>query len=186
MAIVFKPLDELFAHEYQLTYISTDGHIDIGPYTYSVFHNYTIQEKQIIFQICEKYLPWEDTQEQEQWERTMYMYQYIIKSPPPFPYEEYPLSEEIIMAITWDVKIYPLDVSRKEVSIVATRTDSVALTTETHTVISALLDTQEHKVHVLDTIWQLHLNYQVKQEAIEAYINDLEEIAKTNLEGREP
>jgi len=99
MAIVFIPLDELFAPTYQLMYISVfGGHIDVGPYTYSVFTNYTVQERQQIFQVCEKHLPWEYTQEQEQWERTMYMYQFIIKSPPPFPYEEYPLSEEIIMS----------------------------------------------------------------------------------------
>ena len=101
MAIDFKPFEELFVPAYQLTYISIDGHIDVGPNTYSVFHNYTIQERQVIFQVCEKYLPWEDTQEQEQWERTMYMYQFIIKSPSPFPYLEYSLSEEIIMAITY-------------------------------------------------------------------------------------
>ena len=89
------------------------------------------------------------------------------------------------MAITWEVKITPLDVSKKEASITAIRTDDVALTTEVHTVISALLDTQEHKASVLDTIWKLHLDYQAKQIAIEDYISDLEEVAKTNLEGRE-
>ena len=65
MAIDFKPLEELFASEYQLTYISTDGHIDVGPNTYSVFHNYTMTERQVIFQVCKKYLPWEYTLEQE-------------------------------------------------------------------------------------------------------------------------
>ena len=104
MTINFKSFEELFAPEYQLTYISTGGHIDVGPNTYSVFHVYTTAERQGIFQVCKKHLPWESTQEQEQWERTMYMYQFIIKSPPPFPYEEYPLSEDIIMAIT-----YPID-----------------------------------------------------------------------------
>jgi len=100
MAITYTLFEELFAPEYQLTYISTDGHIDVGPNTYSVFHYYTMTERQVIFQVCEKYLPWEYTQEQEQWERTQYMYQFVIKSPPPFPYEEYPLSEDIIMALT--------------------------------------------------------------------------------------
>jgi len=100
MAINFIPYDELFAPSYQLTYISIDGHISVGPNIYSVFHNYTVQERQQIFQVCEKFLPWEGTQEQEHWERTMYMYQFIIKSPPPFPYSEYPLNEEI-MPIAW-------------------------------------------------------------------------------------
>ena len=100
MAINFKPFEELFAPAYQLTYISTGGYIDVGPNTYSVFHVYTMTERQAMFQVCKKYLPWEITQEQEQWERTQYMYQFIIKSPAPFPYEEYPLSEDIIMAFT--------------------------------------------------------------------------------------
>ena len=103
MAINFKPLNELFAPAYQLTYIGIHGDIEVGPNTYNVFHAYTTVERQQIFQVCEKHLPWEDTQIQEQWERTMYMYQFIIKSPPPFPYLEYPLSEEIIMAITYPV-----------------------------------------------------------------------------------
>ena len=100
MAIIYTPFEELFAPAYQLTYISTDGYIDVGPNTYSVFHSYTMTERQAMFQVCKKYLPWEATQEQEQWERTQYMYQFIIKSPAPFPYLDYPLSEEIIMAFT--------------------------------------------------------------------------------------
>jgi hypothetical protein len=99
MAINFKPLDELFAHDYQSTYIDSTGHIIVGPNTYSVFYNYTVTERQQIFQVCEKYLPWEYSELQEDWEKTMYMYQWIIKSPPPFPYEEYTLSEEIQMDI---------------------------------------------------------------------------------------
>ena len=86
--IDFLPLDELFAYEKQPEYI-TAGIIDVGPYSYDVFNAYTMKERQIIFQVCEKHLPWQYTQEQEQWERTMYMYQFVIKSPPPFPYPEY-------------------------------------------------------------------------------------------------
>lgn len=92
------------------------------------------------------------------------------------------------MAITWNIKIHPIDVSRKEASIVAVRTDntdSQNVLTETHTIISGILDTQEQKIAILNAIWQLHLDYQTKQNAIEAYIGDLETQAKTNLEGRE-
>jgi len=98
MAIDFKPFDVLFEPVYQLTYISFNGNIDVGPNTYSVFYPYTVQERQVIFQVCQKELPWQFTEEQEQWERTMYMYQFVIKSPPPFPYTEYQLNEDIIMA----------------------------------------------------------------------------------------
>jgi len=105
MAINFIPFDELFAPEYQLTYISMDGHIIVGPNTYSVFHSYTMTERQQIFQVCEKYLPWQYTEIQEQWERTQYMYQFIIKSPPPFSYEEYKLNKDIVMEIELLVRI---------------------------------------------------------------------------------
>ena len=100
MAIDFKPFDELFEPVYQLTYISLYGDIDVGPNTYNVFHAYTMQERQVIYQVCQKYLQWQITEVQEEWERTMYMYQFIIKSPPPFPYSQYLLNEDITMAIS--------------------------------------------------------------------------------------
>jgi hypothetical protein len=87
-SIDFLPFDELFAYEKQPEYI-IDGFIDVGSYSYDVFHDYTMKERQIIFQVCKKYLPWQYTEIQEQWERTIYMYQFVIKSPPPFPYPEY-------------------------------------------------------------------------------------------------
>ena len=188
MTINFKSFDELFEPVYQLTYISLDGHIDVGPNTYSVFLYYTIQERQAIFQKCQKHLPWEFTEIQEQWERTMYMYQYIIKSPPPFPYPQYPLSEEIIMAITWEVTIKPLNVSEKEASIMAIRTDDtnpLDILTETHFIISAILNTTQQKVDALNNIWQQHLDYQARQTAINNYIGTMEADAKSDLEGRE-
>ena len=91
------------------------------------------------------------------------------------------------MAITWDVKIHPLDVARKEASVVAVRADDgiVPVELETHTIISAILDTVEQKNSVLDILWQLHLDYQTKQTAIETFIGNLETQAKINLEGRE-
>lgn len=174
--------------DYQLTYISIDGHIDVGPNAYSVFHVYTMTERQQIFHACEKHLPWEYTQEQEQWERTQYMYQFIIKSPPPFPYSEYELSEDIVMAKTWDFTIKPLDISRKEASVMAIRTDNddpLNILIETHFIISVILDTQQQKAIALDDIWQQHLDYQTRQTAINDYIGGLEVQAKANLEARE-
>jgi len=85
LTIDFKSFDELFAYEYQPKYI-IDGYIDIGPYSYDVYTDYTIQEQKQIYQVCEKQLPWQYTLDQEQWERTMYMYQWVVK-PHPFPYD---------------------------------------------------------------------------------------------------
>ena len=100
MPIDFIPYDELFAHDYQLTYISIHGDIVVGPYTYNVFKEYSVAERQQAFQVCAKFLNWEVSEIQEEWELCMYMYQWIIKSPPPFPYEQYTLSEGITQMAT--------------------------------------------------------------------------------------
>jgi len=189
MAINFIPFEELFAPEYQLTYISTDGHIDVGPNTYSVFHYYTMTERQQIFQVCEKHLPWEHTEEQEQWERTMYMYQYIIKSPPPFPYEEYPLSEEIIMAITWEViGLNVLDVPTRAISLTVERVDDsdpLNIKKQQISIISGTIASATEKLAIADNIWEHHLAYDIKQEQIDSFIDTFKTDLKTNLEGRE-
>ena len=189
MAIDFKPFEELFASEYQLTYISTNGHIDVGPNTYSVFHSYTMIERQVIFQVCEKHLPWEYTEEQEQWERTMYMYKFVIKSPPPFPYEEYPLSEGIIMAITWTPKITVMCLETRLVSLSATRLDSDDPDNpKTYTVYNMHVNTQEEKLAVMDAILvkrAYELIYEAKVAIIAAEVAALEAQAKTYLESQE-
>jgi len=92
------------------------------------------------------------------------------------------------MAITWDVKITTLDVAKKEASIMATRidnTDPQNVLTEIHTIISAVLDTDQQKLDALNTIWDLHLKYQKRQTDINNYIGNLEMQAKANLEARE-
>jgi len=185
MAIDFKQFDELFAPAYQLTYISLGGHIDVGPNTYSVFHAYTMEERQIIFQVCQKYLPWQITEEQEQWERTMYMYQFIIKSPPPFPYSQYTLSEDIIMAITWTSYISNVIPAEFRADVCFKRVDDVALTEENYCYSGVILETTAQRLALLDLVWNAHLNTGIKQEAIDAFITNLEQLAKNNLEARE-
>ena len=186
MAIDFKQFDELFAPAHQLTYISLGGHIDVGPNTYSVFHAYTMEERQIIFQVCQKYLPWQITEEQEQWERTMYMYQYIIKSPAPFPYPQYSLSEEIIMAITWTPNILNVMPNEFRADVCFKRVDDVALTEENYCYSGVILETTAQRLALLDLVWGAHIATGVKQETVNAFITNLEDLAKTNLEAREP
>ena len=187
MAIDFKPFEELFEPVYQLNYISLDGHIDVGPNTYSVFHSYTMEERQIIFQVCEKYLPWEYTEEQEHWERTMYMYQWVIKSPPPFPYLEYTLNEDITMAITWALTITPLNINNKEASIIAVRTDDIDGSIKAYEVSKATIDTQTmaNNIWIMDEIWGKHQIAINADAAISNFVSDLEAAGKTNLEARE-
>ena len=172
MAINFKPFEELFASEYQLTYISIDGYIDVGPNTYSVFHNYTMTERQAMFQVCKKYLPWEATQEQEQWERIQYMYQFIIKSPAPFPYEEYPLSEEIIMAFTVEeeriLKLMVAEVKARMKLNIANKVMAVEIQAE-----FSVIDTRIRAEHE-PTITPLEADVKTAQDNLKAEFNHLE------------
>ena len=186
MAINFIPYEELFAPEYQLTYISTDGYIDVGPNTYNVFYNYTVTERQQIFQVCEKYLPWQFSEEQEHWERTAYMYQFVIKSPPPFPYSQYTLSEDIIMAISWTVKISDVNLFSQRGDVTAVRTDDQsALAPHTYFMNNAPLETPEDRVRVLDTIKDWEITAAAKTVAVLAFIDTLEQTGKTELENWE-
>ena len=89
------------------------------------------------------------------------------------------------MAITWTVTITPIDVPTKTASVHAVRLDDSDGATETHNIITAVLDTQAQKLAALDNIWQQHLDYQAKLTAIAAYIGGLEVMAKENLEARE-
>ena len=89
------------------------------------------------------------------------------------------------MAITWDVTIAPLDVTRKEASVVAIRTDSVTEQVETHRIISVILDTQIQKTAAVNQLWQMHLDYGDRQAAIDAFVGALETQAKTILEAKE-
>ena len=96
------------------------------------------------------------------------------------------------MAVTWTVNVRPLDIVRKEVSVSATRTETdttdpenVETKVETHTVLSAIIDTNAQKVAVMDQIWDMHLVEVEKQAQIAAVVADLEALAVANLEARE-
>lgn len=80
---VLPPPDEyyeLFSPERQNQEI-VDGMIDMGPRSYSVFEDYTITERQRIWQECQKDLIYNDQ------DTLLYMYQFIVK-PDFFPYDE--------------------------------------------------------------------------------------------------
>ena len=185
MAITYTPFEELFAPSYQLTYISTEGHIDVGPNIYSVFHHYTMTERQQIFQVCKKHLPWEMTQEQEQWERVQYMYQFVIKSPPPFPYSEYLLSEDIIMAITWTCTISNEKPDQFRANVSFKRVDDETGSEFTTSYHNTVIETTVQRVALLDSAWAKWQEEKNKQTAIDEFITNLEQLAKANLEARE-
>ena len=89
------------------------------------------------------------------------------------------------MAVTWDVKITPLDVSRREVSVTGVRTDDTTGEVQTHHINSALIATAAQKMAVLDQLWQMHLDWDARQALIDSFIGSLEADAKANLEARE-
>jgi len=95
------------------------------------------------------------------------------------------------MAVTWEVKITPIDVSTKSASITAVRNvaddadPNIILETETHTIIQAIIGTSAQKAAVLNSIWDHHLAHKAKQIAIDNYLGGLEAAAKSNLESRE-
>lgn len=90
------------------------------------------------------------------------------------------------MAITWDVKINVLNVEKKAVSIIATRTDDTDPDNpEIHNVLYAIIETNAQKIAVMDNIWAHHEAYVQRKIQIDAFIGNLETQAKDNLEARE-
>lgn len=91
------------------------------------------------------------------------------------------------MAITWDVKITPLDVPKRIVSIVAVATDNTSALTYTVTLQNADISTTTKKAECLNTIWNKYLTKLAEWalfDSIATEIANLETAAKTNLEGR--
>ena len=78
-------LDEVFTDENDLRYI-VDGYINMDPdglIRYSVWDEYSVAERKIAYQQCQKFLL-------DETERLLYMYQYVVE-PHPFPFREYEL-----------------------------------------------------------------------------------------------
>ena len=91
------------------------------------------------------------------------------------------------MAITWKVKITPLNIERKEISLTATYTDDTDpadVKTGSYTVLSAIIGTSQQKLDVMDNIWGQYQTDLVKQTKVSEVIGDLEAQAVTNLEAR--
>jgi len=90
------------------------------------------------------------------------------------------------MAISWNLKISILDVATKAVSVTATRTDDTDPgNPKTYAVAYAIISSAAQKLDVLDNIWAQHQAAITRQTAIDNFIGDLEDAAKSNLEARE-
>ena len=82
----------------------------------------------------------------------------------------------------WTIKITPINIGTKEVSITATRTEGESVFTTSTT---ATLDTAANKTAALDAIWSDWQRYQTKQTNIASIIGDLETSGASNLDARE-
>ena len=90
------------------------------------------------------------------------------------------------MAISWDIETSNANVASKRVDVKFTRTDSEnSANPWTKTYNNTLIETQEQRIALLDAVWiawQAHLS---KQDAIDNFLENLEQIGKANLEARE-
>lgn len=90
------------------------------------------------------------------------------------------------MAISWDVKITPINISTYEASIVATRTDDTDPTTlKTYCVPRAIIKTVPQQIAVMDEIWAKHQAALAAGAVAAAFVTAKEVAGKSNLEARE-
>jgi len=117
----------------------------------------------------------------------MYMYQWIIKSPSPFPYEQYTLSEEITMAISWGIKISGVDLNAGRCDVSFTRTDTEStLPPQNYSFHrTPSVATPQGRIELLDAVKAQVIKADTKQTAIDEFITDLEQAGKANLEAWE-
>ena len=89
------------------------------------------------------------------------------------------------MAIVWTVDITKVDVVNKRADVNFTRLDDVTSATENYRFSKTNLETTAGRTALLDQVWQNHLDAVNKQTAIDAFITNLEQLGKSNLEARE-
>lgn len=92
------------------------------------------------------------------------------------------------MAVTWELKITPINIATFEASIVATRIDNTDLENidiKIYTVSRAKIQTDAQKLAVGQEIRAKHLAALAATAAVEAFVADAEAAGKQYLEGLE-
>lgn len=89
------------------------------------------------------------------------------------------------MAIVWTVNIANVDVVKKRADVNFTRIDDVTGETENYRFTKAIIETTAQRTALLNLVWDKHLEAVNKQTAIDAFITNLEQLGKSNLEARE-
>lgn len=90
------------------------------------------------------------------------------------------------MAITWELDITPINISTKEASVKATRTDDTDPENPMiYIVHRAKIQTEEEQLAVGQEIRANHLAALAENEAVRAFVADAEAAGKAYLEGLE-
>ena len=89
------------------------------------------------------------------------------------------------MAITWDIRIANVDVDGKRADITCSRIDDVTSATELYSFKKVIIETAQQRTDLLNLVWSKHLEAVGEQTAVDAFITNLEQLGKSNLEARE-
>ena len=89
------------------------------------------------------------------------------------------------MAIVWNIEITNVDVVSKRADISFIRTNDITQETEIYSFSNTVIGTIDERIALLDLVWDEHLKTITMQVGIDAFITDLEQSAKSNLEARE-
>ena len=89
------------------------------------------------------------------------------------------------MAISWTVNITNVNVVKKRVDVAFIRTDDVTQATENYSFSRVIIGTTAQRTALLNLVWQKHLDAVSDQTAVDAFITNLEQLGKSNLEARE-
>ena len=89
------------------------------------------------------------------------------------------------MAITWNCDITNVDPGRMRADVSFQRIDDLTGAEENYRYSKAIIETEEQRTALLDLCWDEHLESIAKQTAATNFVANLEQLAKSNLEGRE-
>lgn len=90
------------------------------------------------------------------------------------------------MAITWDLKITPIDIANFVASITATRTDTEDPGNPMVYILHrAVIETTAQQVVAMDRVWAKHQTALLEDTAVTAFVEAKQTAGKANLEARE-
>ena len=89
------------------------------------------------------------------------------------------------MAIVWTVNITNVDVVKKRADVNFTRLNDATQATENYRFGKTIIETGAQRTALLNLVWDKHLEAVDDQTAIDAFITNLEQLGKSNLEARE-